>query len=1011
MKKLFLFASATVALAATSCSDDFAPGNNQANIPEGRSAIYATYPVEGVGSRTYMEKVGNKFYPRWQKGDAIGLFGNETSYVDNDSYVYSTVVSNAEEGEEVTEFVGQAYIAEGQNFFGYYPYNPAGLNDGELTMYIPRVQSFNYAMSMYQTGEDDSYTMQNGSFSQNVRPAIAYGQSLEDNQLQMSFQPIAATIKFPVVGYGTLKTATLSITESSSSGATELAGSYTITPNNVISATDPAEALQTMIGSLSNNFTPAENATQIVLNCGSGIKLNPEVPVYLWFVVPAGINLQNATVSLTANDGTVNDPQSKTVTNSITTSLTTVTNISGQTPVEVDGNTINCWNFTFGKYVISSALNFLEYAYVATNGFEDILSAWEERPNPGFSKLADMVTGYELNADGQLEASTGTPGLKPAIITQDILLTATQVKTDLQWNSSNSSIWEDLGEYYTAVYGSMLGENPYLATIGGTYQFNISGVNNYTIGGTETTPLTVKSSSSTATNNIAMFYSTNQTVDKTYTVVDNLTFDNINVIGNYFLSYSLSSANTPLAQYSDVTIGDNCSVTAPEGVSGVQNALFYVTNSNVISKPTTIPYYSKAILNKPINMEIAYRLNVIDDINFTLETTAATPNDFGQFGIYTGHPLITVANTVNDAASVIGKVQANNTNTYSVLGASESASTAPTSYWTGMTANPTIVAKAAGTAEALAYYAQEVTAAGTYPFDMVYNLNLMGTYPSNNGVESGNSHNEWWATSVNNLYSKKINVVGSTSANEISNVWIAPQASSENKPFNYQTLTLLGWQGSITGGVKINGITISNTGENALGEGVNIAAIAHQSSINTANDVTVTEYSVITEDGIVINDDLSVIGGLFGTASNLSVFGNSTLNKGSNSFADVLEGINGGYWAGSFTDIITLTDENTTSSSAVELDYSAIKTGAFGVINVSLQVAKDLTSGAYIILKTGAGITVNDLAFNVTVPTGTTADQYKKPNSGWNLSVKTSAESDWVTYEYDADTNTFSPLN
>lgn len=838
MKKLFFFAAAAT-LVATSCSDDFAPGKNQAGIPEGKSVIYATQLNDlDPQSRTYAEEQPNgSFLPRWQKGDAIGLFGTTGSYITNDSFVYAE--STDAEGEEVTKFVGQSNLLAGSSFFGYYPFNPAGLNnDNTISMYIPSTQMFNYAMSGQSA---EGITAEPGSYAQNVRPAIAVGTADEDNVLNMKFSPIATALRVPVTGFGTVKYATLTITETTASEGSpaeyDLAGSYTINPQSVLVE---GNVTSTITGLTYDNFVENSGNNTVTLNFGEGIELDPEIPIWLWFVVANGVPLDGSTAALTLYQ---NDDVKQKVSRNITTKTPGAKTSGGIQNLwsTNDGNTY--WDFTFGQYPVTNALDLLEYIYVATTGFEttgNLISNWNLL-NPTtyknvyeYTNLQNMIeSGVEFETDeatGQITATCSDASLvvlKPALIMNPIAITPTAIANALNW-TSNANQWTALPTYYEKAYGNVINNNAIPSIGGGNITYSISGLNSdVTIGGAEGAPLKVEDAFFTGTNS-------------TYTgTLSNITLDYVEVDGDAFFGNLKKNGASTI--YQNVIIGEHCTVAdIPEGENGY---LFNSINGSLLNgaAPT---FYAQSIKENNSELLIAGTLN-INAATFSFPEAGVTPLDFGQIAItYTTTAPVIYVTDKEMAEEVIGMVSEDNTNPYSVIDTPETDGAIATSYWTGFAPNNA----QAGTAESLAYTVQ-VTAATEYaPFTMVYNLDLM--------------NNPWW--NANNTQTVGLNCTANNF--EISNVNINGTNDKEQLSAGAMTnYSLLGGTSIVTGNLTINKITITSTSEYA--PFVSLAAVSTSAGEGTNATISVTDMTVNgTKSG-----QSNTCGGLYGVLTETTV--------------------------------------------------------------------------------------------------------------------------------------------
>lgn len=335
MKKLLLFASA-VAVLFSSCSTD-----NTADVIGGevKGAISATAAYQQEDTRTYLNETGKVF---WSKGDALGVFGKagvQTQF---------GLVS----GEDTAsgKFAGNTnFLKVGEPIFAYYPFNKnADLKDNKsIELEILAQQTY----------------FKPGTFDAAQAPAYAYVKELESkDDIDLTFKGAAAYLAFPIKGFGTLESLTLSIDNQVLNGAAYVDITKEDDPETENVDESPALTFEGVTAT-------AENTVNTLV-CG-GIELNPFEPVTVMFVVPVGVDVKKE-ISLTAKiDGkTINHKRPAATTG---TPYSTIANEKATIVYNTAATTLAeaAWSFGLEKtYVIAgdndqAALDFLAYAYVA----------------------------------------------------------------------------------------------------------------------------------------------------------------------------------------------------------------------------------------------------------------------------------------------------------------------------------------------------------------------------------------------------------------------------------------------------------------------------------------------------------------------------------------------------------------------------------------------------------------------------------------------------------------------
>ena len=420
MKKFLLFASAVALLAG--CSKELTEEVTPVQVT-GKSTIYATYDGGADATRTHLVPYGDKYKIKWDAGDAVGVFNYDVKGDDANSFFAYT-----KGDDKVGEFRGDMTLLDAKAYVAYYPYYSEAViaEDGNLKIYIPAKQN-------YRTVTDNP----DGTFAANVAPAVAYGETVTENSLEVTFHPLATYVQIPIQGIGTINSLELTI------GAGEtlkpLAGAVTVNVADVVE------------GKI-NPVMDVNGTTSIVLNCGkTGIVLSQEEPTYFWFVIPAGTDLYGQTMTLTINGdkGTL-----KRVFDYESSKPTPV-----NTPIELGQSVENDEAVPFewiedaeDKYVIKTEGEFVKYAYLASN------------PTPD-SAENDEVASAMLRKDGTL---------KDAMIVNPLdfsQFTVSTNKDDYQGNAALFNAFED-EVYYSWYYQT---NEMGISSIGGNKNYAIIG--------------------------------------------------------------------------------------------------------------------------------------------------------------------------------------------------------------------------------------------------------------------------------------------------------------------------------------------------------------------------------------------------------------------------------------------------------------------------------------------------------------------------------------------------------
>ena len=320
MKKNLLFASA-LALVLGSCSKDATETGASAGSANGK--VTAEYVVGNV-TRTHLD---DSYAYRWDAGDMIGIFGSDDTDV---NAPFKNTSADATRGV----FDGDLDMTSGESYIGYYPYaQNAAFVDNKINLTIASVQNYSHKL-----GGD--------TFAPMAAPALAYGTANEDKTLNLQFMPVAAYLRIPIVGYGTIKTLKLEV-----DGCDYLAGT------GAVDLLDPEEwDIQTQGSDKNPALTLDSGESYITLNCGgAGVELDMDVEKSFWFVIPAGVDFAGKKMTLTIN-GDDNETLTKTFAADSKPSASNTIK-SFKTPLEYAPS---------GVAIINNEDDFIKYAYEAT---------------------------------------------------------------------------------------------------------------------------------------------------------------------------------------------------------------------------------------------------------------------------------------------------------------------------------------------------------------------------------------------------------------------------------------------------------------------------------------------------------------------------------------------------------------------------------------------------------------------------------------------------------------------
>lgn len=793
MKK-FLYLTSAAALALVSCSDEFTPNDSNNVVLEGKSRIVATYPMGNPDTRTSLENNGQAtgYNYMWNTGDNISVVGSaENLYVKNAMYVYANTES-AISGN----FVGQVNLQNGKSYYGIYPYNPDLAPNpnkaGEYPVSINQYQNFNS-----KANKNWNNSKANGSFANGEAPAVAVA-TAANNELDFTFQPLASYLVFPMTGVGTVNTVSLEISvyaedEDGNASSKEVAlwGTTYVNPN------DP-QPINTA------DFDPAN--TKVTVDCGSGVTLNATEPVNFWFVVPTGIKLAGATVTLTVNDGTTRKQAlSKTFSDSwVGSNGSNKTLVNDVRWIWMSKETAFQYNTT-GAYMITKPWQFLEYAYAVSHDPEEVVAMYKELSGLNSTDYNYNYTDLE-NIVNDLDLSEGTyTKVNPAVIVGDVNITKEALQKYLSGVNLNG-----LAPYYQAIYVDYI-KNQSIIPMGGYVGFTLSGQkDNNDVPGTLSGLTVVGNGMFPGTPNKALAQNVNDLV------LNNVT---VNATGYKDFVNFLASPNN--SNFKNVTINSNCQLLADNGVekgvfTTIANA--YISVADVNNNATqNIPFF-------------ANQLNVIQAIvggsySFDFTKPGRGINAFNNIVMLDGSQTsIFLVNDENTATNLMTKVNKDNkiNSPYSVLGNDTNGEL--TSFWTGhMTANNMkLNNKSVVTAEWLRYNAITPNPAVELK-ELIVNINLL---------------NKRW-------YSKTVDLTVVGNGHYISNVYIdgtTDGTSSSVASNGYNYLTLFGNYSAITN-LTVNNVNIVPSA-NATGNLV-VAALSTGPQTNTRSyNITVNGLNV-----------------------------------------------------------------------------------------------------------------------------------------------------------------------
>ncbi|MCH5224116.1 MAG: hypothetical protein J1E82_08745 [Muribaculaceae bacterium] len=941
MKKFLYLASATALLA--SCSDDFNTGNNS-SVLEGKTKITANLNVgEENNTRTSVEIQNGQYALLWNRGDALGIYGaTSEQYVTNADFYYAGLSSST-----AGEFYGDITVVPGDDYVGYYPYNPTGgvvdLGDGTTTtinLSINAEQTFNAKA----TAQEWNNNKANGSFANGTVPAYGFatavaGEDGGEATINFDFQTPASFIAVPVVGTEVVNTLTLKISTSEtgdniSDGYYYLSGDVTVTlteADDETTVTYPSESSE-------------NKGTSVTLNCGN-YQLSTEDATNFWFVVPAGINLQGSTIELYFN-GDDENPLTRTFPDTWTSSskFGTFTGANdvrwiGQSAIQGD-----YFKYAGDKYMITSPQAFLEYCYLVSNQdvYKNYYQYFNNLPGTEIGQMVNITSGEGAEADITV---------KPAYIVGELDFTNGQSTIESWLKGINP--YYSTNPYYMAVFGEYI-KNGYISTIGGAQTYTITGAAPAT--STEDEPAATAETSNPSVlkglkvNGNQLFVSNGET-----STVSNITLNNVVLNATEFEGYyaylSVYKSNL-LVQ--NVTVNGTTDILLQPSSSEAENDWLFYNFSSSYFENNSVSYEVEGtnidemifannlnINTRSFNFVEVQPVSAFNNINI-IQSQWSNPEGYGA--------LLTIKDAgvigVNPVAVDLMERINNNGFPYSVVDSK-------TSYWTGTYATTSGYNGwiANGTAERLATLLNTVLNGSSikeYTFSFGdYNLNLMGTYLNTEGEEE---HKCW---TNNGVWGNTLTVNASETANTISNVYIngyKDYEPAETEGAVTLILTTLGGYTIIPEEVVINDVTINCTRNQAF-----VAAVS--ASPKGESTVTVNNYQVNWGKGITSVGQEGYVNGVGGLYQNLdgeninyvvdSNYSNGNTNANSlrptTAFGGIVAGVLNYSVENSF-------NQAAASKNPLTIPYVGVGSPSFGVVNITVSMTTASANSSYIVI-------------------------------------------------------------
>ena len=522
MKKIFLYAS-VAALVLGSCTKEVAETVAPAPSVEGNSSVIVSFNTDDETTRTHLgESAGSKKPYEWDEADAIGVFAAAEGDATNATFKY--VGMTGENGK--AEFKGSLEFFETEEYIVYYPYTPTSYKEKEpnavlagkkIRMNIPATQLYNFEEKI-QSGD---YA---GSFAQNTAPAVGVG-TVEDGKLVVKLKGAASYIFFPIKGTGFIKKLELSISD------VEHLNGYN----------------QVLVDTESDDFgfkAPSGNGSgTIVLNCGvKGVELDPETATNFWFVVP-NLKLENATITAIVNGNEELKIERKDYTSATATGAWYPNTVYRIFDVDAEKKANTPWYIDVpdedeDDFIIDNEYKFLEYAYAATVGGENIPEIMKNGNN---LKAAKIVTNLDFS--------------------------------DFTFAAEGSDFRKAVAAWYNNADGV-------IPTIGGAKAFTIKGAKADVAAVADAETPAAITITGLKVNGVLF----NDADGKNYTnAVENIVLVNLEVAGSeYILANRVYKGNGTIT-ISNVTV-ESC--TAPEGAAVIGRAFTNTLGDNTITNNT-----------------------------------------------------------------------------------------------------------------------------------------------------------------------------------------------------------------------------------------------------------------------------------------------------------------------------------------------------------------------------------------------------------------------------------------
>lgn len=648
MKKLFFFAS-TAAVLATACTDDLGLKNNQGGLmAEGNTRIVATMSID-EGTRTFLENDADKTY-KWSPGDAIGVYNAGEEGVTAVGFRYGQTTADG-----AAQFYGNLLDipGEGDLYYAVYPYPTGTITEGQITMTVPASQQYDRA----QAADPSKWQFGNltGSFNQFMAPAVAYGlaSTAEDGmpQFSMKFTPMVNYLVFP---FQTFVDMTVSTVELSIEGE-KLSGDFTVALDKVKTGNYAGAA---------NPISSSDN-TSIILNCGQGLTLNAGQGTNFWFVVPANLDLANAAITFQVNasnaEGPIDDPKL-----TFTKTLSPYAPVLGVNKVQpVYSLTNEAWTYTgTSAIVLTTQAQFIEYAYLVTNGNQAIYE-WLESNEAGYdmsySMLPNMVNTYDdANPNGNPSRSWNDLVLKfkeggitdasdiayylafnnntnnaikypvkSAVLVKEIIFNPQTLSTELGLTLNTT-----IAPYYQKVYLDYVTNNGIPTIGGGSFEGTYTNRGNiYSISGLGTQPVSLTGLTINSTDNNGLFQGTGAPEGQTavsFGTLQNINLNNLKVNVGETIDNKVVYALLAAPSYSNFN-----GVT----VSGISDVVYGAACTSV---PTT----NKALFRADYSTWYNWNIGANGSVEYTNYSTGVVNNSTNNINLFAGSLNVT-SNTEN----------------------------------------------------------------------------------------------------------------------------------------------------------------------------------------------------------------------------------------------------------------------------------------------------------------------------------------------------------------------------